>query len=73
VADEERAQDWRFFRLIESVAALAGVKQRPAPEVLFPSLKQKETPNKENEESLEAQYAAARAMFAAVAKQPKIK
>lgn len=46
---------------------MAGVKQRPAPEALFPSLKQRDT-SANGEEDIQAQYTAARAMFSSIAK-----
>lgn len=66
---EQRAQDFRFYRVIETIRAAAGVKERLSPGAVFPSLDDVKINEDESEEDLEKSYRDIRNMLSQVARQ----
>ena len=66
---EQRAQDFRFYRVIEVVTAAAGRKGKLSPGDVFTSLGELKVNEEESEEDLEESYQGVRALLSQVAHQ----
>lgn len=66
---EQRAQDFRFYRVIEVVTAAAGRKGKLSPGDVFASLEDMKVNEEDSEEDLEKSYQEVRSLLSQVAQQ----